>query len=613
MKVYRYGLLSPIENALLVERQMRAGHRYRNTLTEIERGRRWATRKVESEAGDAPALELALKGAREVEERAVRALKSQRAKTKSRSDTKEQREAVRIAREERKRCADALAEYRRQLREDPEIVRQRDQIGDLDGEIRRAARANCNTYWGTYLLVEDAMNAASKAPLYDEAEPNDPRFVRWIGKGSVGVQIQKGILCREVFGNDRRLRIDPVDPRAWDAATSRGERRRLSRTTLRMRVDSDDAQAPIWAAWPMIMHRPLSVGGKIKRAVVQRRMIGPREEWSVCITVDEPPPIQIRTDRAIAIDLGWRVVPEGIRVGMCWDGSRTRELALDGYAISGLRKPEELRSVRDDNFNVERARLRTWMDQQTQDLPAWLVERTKTLDQWRAPSRLAALTLYWRDRRFDGDEEIYTAMEAWRRQDRHLWLWETSQRSGALRHRREVFRRWAVSLAIEHDVLVLEDFDLSRIARRSPAESEKSERARARANRQLVAVSELRLALEQAFVARGKRAVRVPAQETTTTCHACGVSEAFDAATLIRHACDACGIVWDQDENAARVILARWRTQERERSDDTDPSQGARTDGESESRWARAKRRAAEKRARSQAREEGSGSTGVGV
>jgi hypothetical protein len=44
IRVYQYGLKAPTQNADLVREQMILAHRYRNTLTEIERGRRSAIR-----------------------------------------------------------------------------------------------------------------------------------------------------------------------------------------------------------------------------------------------------------------------------------------------------------------------------------------------------------------------------------------------------------------------------------------------------------------------------------------------------------------------------------------------------------------------------------------
>ena len=48
IRVYRYGLLPPHENAELVREQMRLAHKYRNTLVEIERKRRSDLRALAS-------------------------------------------------------------------------------------------------------------------------------------------------------------------------------------------------------------------------------------------------------------------------------------------------------------------------------------------------------------------------------------------------------------------------------------------------------------------------------------------------------------------------------------------------------------------------------------
>lgn len=57
IRVYKYGLLPPIDHAETVQDQMRAGHRYRNTLTEIERGRRAALREIDRSIPEVAAQE----------------------------------------------------------------------------------------------------------------------------------------------------------------------------------------------------------------------------------------------------------------------------------------------------------------------------------------------------------------------------------------------------------------------------------------------------------------------------------------------------------------------------------------------------------------------------
>lgn len=592
VRVYRYGLLPPTKEADLVRSQMRAAHNYRNVLTEIERGRRAALREIDTSHAESAALAAAVRETREAEDKAVRELRATRAKTRSRSETEAQREAVKAARLAKREAVRAFAEQRKRLREDATVEAARDAINERAAELRRSAREHCGVHWGSYLIVEDAMQAAAKAPLYDGDEPNDPRFVHWASEGHVGVQLQGGLDVADVWAHrgDTQLQIEPVNEAAWHSEV-RGERRRLSRTTLRMRVQSDGRQ-PVWAEWPMIMHRPLPDGGQIKRARVSLRKTGPREVWSVDITVQTAaPPVRTCGKGAVGIDLGWRLMPNGLRVA-AWRGSDGEAgelvLPLETEALGGIRKAEELRGLRDDKFNAARAGLVEWL--RGREVPAWLRQATTTLPMWRSAGRLAALAKRWRSERFEGDEAGYDNLEHWRYRDHHLWSWETSQRAKSLRRRREEYRIFAAMLATRYETIVLEDFDLRDVAAKPKPEKVESENQTARSHRQLAAVSELRLTLINAAGARGAAVAKVDAAYTTRICHACGLVETWDQANVLSHKCSGCEATWDQDANAAVNILERWNAEQK--------SGGARdtkTSEPKEDRWVKARRMKREK------------------
>lgn len=514
------------------------------------------------------------------------------------------------------------------------------------------------------------------APLYVGVEPNDPSFVRWNGEGTVSVQFQGGVSVAELrSGEDTRAQlIDPAPAAATDTPPSGwGSSRytdaeRLARWQhmlkhgrppkpyhmLRLRVASD-GRAPVWAAWPIILHRPLpdflavrfpeawdrararevvdrfglrivaerdgevvvaTEGGgaatlaralvdagavsadprttAVKWAAVRLKKIGPREEWSVTFTLDVPERRERCGEGAVAVDLGWRRMGGGsLRVATTEDEAGTvRELRLDADLVRGLGKASEIRSIRDMHFDTARAWLHVILD----DLPAipeWLQEATKTMALWKAQGRLASVAIRWRGARFEGDTAAIEALEAWRIKDKHLWCWETSQRTGALRRRKDLYRVFAAGLARAYRTVVLEDFDLRAFARRPAAEETETERdENARAQRHLAATSELRLALVQAFVGRGGEEAREPATDTTRKCSECGVVEIFDAGAELRHTCRN-GHAWDQDENACRNLLKRWR--ERIGGDENRGTARADEKGNDsgqvrESTWARRKR-----------------------
>src|SRR5690606_14013043 len=82
-----------------------------------------------------------------------------------------------------------------------------------------------------------------------------------------------------------RLQVDAIDPRAWSG--TRSERRLHARTTLRIRIGSE-GRDPVWASFPMIMHRPLPPDGIVKQAAVKLARIGTRERWELHVTVQAP-------------------------------------------------------------------------------------------------------------------------------------------------------------------------------------------------------------------------------------------------------------------------------------------------------------------------------------
>ena len=563
---YRFGLLAPFVNEVLVRDQIHGAHTYRNVLTEIERERRERQRGLEQELHD---LELAVSAASVVEQAAHDAIKAARSKSRSKSESEALRVEHRRTKAAKREALRLWRECRTKLREELRIQLAADAVNEIASQKQRDERAKCGVYWGTYLLVEDAIEAASKAPFYDKTgvEPNDPSFANWRGQGAVGVRLQGGLPVSKAFGNDTRLRIEPLHPAAF---LDRRSNRAFGKTVLRMRVGSE-GRAPIWAAWPMRMHRELPRDGVIKKATVSLRKIGPREQWSVEITVDTSQCARPASspESVIAIDVGWRVIGDELRVA-AWrtENGESGDLRLSANMLSGLRKSYELRSVRDKAFDESRARLCEWLREH--GMPQWMLARTVRrgsvqpsqaqavahLAAWKSQARLASLVKLWGQNRVEGDEQIFGALEAWRYHDFHLWCWESSQRKGSLRRRRDMYRCFAKRMAGLHSTLVIEDYNLTEHARRPGIEFKKTVNETARGNRQLASVSELRESLVNAFMRAGT-IVKAPAAYTTKR----------DAITLEVCDLDAAPKVVlpypsgdrDQDDNAAANLLTIWR------------------------------------------------------
>ncbi len=186
-------------------------------------------------------------------------------------------------------------------------------------------------------------------------------------------------------------------------------------------------------------------------------------------------------------------------------------------------------------------------------------------------------------------------MEAWRYRDRHLWQYEAGQRRSGLRNRRETYRRFGAELATRYETVVFEDFDLRRLVRRQTTnETYRRENATARTNGFHAAAGELRACVLNAFVGRGGTSAKVSALDSTHICHGCGSVEVFDAAAFITHVCTGCGAEWDQDENASKVLLERFRAEHQRGAAHVGANMTTAVDAAP--RWVRLKRKANEKR-----------------
>ena len=361
------------------------------------------------------------------------------------------------------------------------------------------------------------------------------------------VQLQGGLSPAEAFaGADRRFRLEPVPDEAWD----NGAPKRLQRTRAWVRVDSDGRE-PVWAVVPVTLHRPIPDDARIKWVYLIRRRVASKDNWSLCLVLSRQSG-WMKTDLArggcVGIDIGWRLVPDGLRVAY-WvgDDGRSGQLVLPLRDVGRWQKAQDLQSIRSKNFDAVVLRLANWL--RGRDLPDWLIERTKTLRQWRSQARLASVAIHWRGNRFDGDGEIFDAIEAWRKQDKHLWEWEHNQRRKAAAWREDTYRQLAAKLSRAYRTVCLEKTDWRQLARQAKPEEEGN--AQAAHYMRTASPGQLTRLLAERFA----EVVRVDPAHTTQRCHACGKLTPFDAAAQLTTTCRHCGAEWDQDFNAACNLL----------------------------------------------------------
>jgi hypothetical protein len=675
--VYRYGIAAPHDGADVVLEQMRLAHEYRCTLVRIERGRRAAVRVAQMESSaELRAAVAAVESADAEYQRLKTAILADRKASRKRTETATMRADLAEARERlkgirrtlyevRSRYAPQCAECRSAKSEEfpcahaaPEAVALRaglDTINGRSGELHRSARHHSGLAWGSYLVVERAMQASKKTPLYekDGVTAHDPPFPPMDAPRAVAVQIQstRPLSAERAFaGKDSRLQLaappwpeawlashrpesvpcrpqgapfDPQDPLPQPSARLPVGRRPDGSVASPTRSDGSPARwvrdravrggevrmnvgrGGEWASWRLDYHRALPPNASITWAIVKRHRRGPHSEWSLHLTIDTDTAVAsvALPHTQVAIDVGWRQMDGELRVAACTDGTELRLSAVD---VRALRQVDQIRSERDVAFDMCKLRLRTWIAGQP-GLPDWMNEAARAMTNWRRQGRMVALLERWtreRPERSADEEVVHAAVSAWALADSHRWAEQEARRAWGLRRRRDKYRVWAAQIAKTYGTVVIEKFDLREMAERAPVGEDETENETARSNRQLAAVSELRGCLINAVRQRGGLLVTVSAVDSTRTCPGCGVvdhDDERDAAASVTLVFRSCGHQWDQDMGAATVLLGRYR----ESPGDAKILAGARgvdtiakPEKKKGDQWGRARRMAASKSAR---------------
>jgi hypothetical protein len=574
--VYKYRLYDPIDakEARAADDAFRQARVHYNKLITIERRRREEYRKVRAQLfPELGALEVQQK---EYEAR-IKSLREevQAEKIRTRSRT--------VAPEKKKAVADLIAEKKEHLKKVRALraVTRKSIILCMEGDLIderahveiRAMRPEI--YWGTYLLVEAAARqakSAKKDPDYNLIPPH--RL-----SNRIGVHFQGGLAAKDA-NESSIMRITPVRFRLnrHDEEIAKGKD---ARTTLQFRIGpgSGSDEDPIWITLPMIQHRPLPSDARIKDAYITRRRYSVRVPWQyhLCVVMDAPS-YQRTTSSAeqkgtATINFGWRSTKQGLRIAMInREGQETEEILLPPSYIGLEYKRRNLTRTLAGNFNRAKTRLSSWMQQHSH--PEGFKESFTALPQWRSQHRFAELMDYWQEHRFPGDEEIFAALAAredpgarrgarpWSREDieraswmvryRHLQTWLDSVQRKLGNWRDYYYRCLAKRLATTTACLCIEDFDMRKIAERpSPEEPEDQGDERARSNRQLASISDLRNKILEAAAKYHCRVVDVPAKNNTRRCDVCGELHPWEPKKKIDHVCanPHCGAEWDQDVN----------------------------------------------------------------
>lgn len=433
----------------------------------------------------------------------------------------------------------------------------------------KKAREASDLYWGTYLMVEKAAEAFRK-------DLGDPQDRSYRGEGSVGVQLQKGLPTPEAFaGNDTRLRLihDPLPhvserdakwahvPKPTPGSKSNNRKLREDHLVY-LRIGSDETKKPKWAVlrtW--ITPERLPEESRITYASLHRRIIAGREKWWLLLEAALPvKPPQATPEKAVGIDVGYRVKEDGsmrVAVAVGSDGV-VHELLLDAGYVGQYAKVFDLQSIRDDMYNEIRQKLRSFVEANDTNkvlLPLAILEALAEMDEWYTPGRLCSLIRQWgRARGSTGvnetEQAIYDVMNHWQKREHHLWQYQENLRDQLQANRTYRYRVFAKQMRTLYGEIVVERLNLNELHDVDRPEEDRKLPKNIRSAARLACLSELLRFL------RESGAVEHPAENTTRFHLGCNeIIEAEFAKHYVVH-CTKCGVDFDQDVNAAKVLLA---------------------------------------------------------
>lgn len=583
-RIYSYRASPPTTEMESVQEQFRLAHRYRNRLVELDLIRRRATddalrkmrpklmvmelelgpyfpRKVTTTEhiqrlirdwqvyyGDACDVSQTLNvriWEAETEE------KQRRVRQRGRKPDPEVRKAIRALRAKRAALYKQYKALRAKVFASAKWKKVQERINEADTATCKAARAESGLYWGSYLQVEQA------ASSFRRGAP--PRFRRWEGCGKIAVQLQQGLsIDKLVSCTDRRLRLQREPDGVWVQGTRR--LRKLGNAVASLRIGSK-GRSPIFAEIPIRFHRPLPETAKIKWCWLLMRRRGTKTLWYVQFVLEAASGAWAASDlaktRSVGIDVGWRRFKDGrLRAAVCAGSDKSElELCLPAWWVAEMRRTELIQGYRDKMFDEVKIETKAWVQARKEGLPDWLVDAAKHMHQWRSQSRLAGLSLRWREVVGESGEEatMLAHLEAWRVRDKHLYEFQAHLRSQLQGSRLDLYRKFAARISRQYKTAVIENLDLrdfhvlGNVEEGGSIEDDVMKKYVRHACLSTL-FSALRL--------RMRVVVAVNPSLTTMTCHSCGHVTDWDNAMPLTLVCDGCDMAWDQDVNAARNLLA---------------------------------------------------------
>lgn len=355
----------------------------------------------------------------------------------------------------------------------------------------KRARDNCALPPGTYQKVEEAVAQAKKMSL-----PRPPRFKSFRGTGRIAVQLFKTTFADLFDGTNTKLQLvkDTLPP----GTVKRGKQIRYWRVKIRI---GSNGRKPIWAEFPVKLHRTPPPDTEVKWAWILVRKQGQRIRYELQLTLQhnvfDVPKRPAGVGDGGHIQLGWGEVRGGIRIAhwpddqlvVPWSMIRRAERAhaLKGYADTHAEAAKRVfkltlrgtpfEGVRMDYVRSDRSRAK--LARAIRDFAVHVFGEYPLKDLWLAWKKSKPRDLFvslpeasrWLQDHFKGRWKVQPELHqqarlawwlfTWTKKDHHLRQWSADAEAGFVRARDQFFRERAILLGTQFETMTIDKYSIA--------------------------------------------------------------------------------------------------------------------------------------------------------
>jgi hypothetical protein len=352
-----------------------------------------------------------------------------------------------------------------------------------------------------------------------------------------------GIPADNLFRTNRRLTLRPVPLDAYADSKRESVRRRLTRGAFGFPGGSIEFET--------ILHRPMPLNAFVKRtAWIGKRHPMKGWRWFITITLEEPPVAIHKSAKAVAIEFGWRVFGDAIRVAVMVDqDGLVQDLRLPFDAARSHERRHSIPSGWRDlaTLDSQIANLLGSAKAELQTLLSPECCRAQMVDPATMPAGMLIRLLDQLDENGIWPEAA-TVLRRWKKENDRLRSMKASLSERLIGRRRWIYRNFAARVCREYQTIIIKSLPIQHLSQHGTGLD-----AAAR-YRQWASPAELNLYVRQAAKPNGAIVKEAESAFSTTTCAECG-AQAIQSGNLIL-ACPN-GHKWDQDENSARNLLSQ--------------------------------------------------------